>query len=129
MRYLLDTDTCSLAIKGNPNVLLKMQQARGDWCISAVTFQELAMWLLDSKGARHEASVEQFIRMVEVIDFTSSDALATAEISTANKRNGHNIGHADNQIAAHAANCGLTLVTNNLKHFKPIAGLSSETWA
>jgi len=126
---MLDTDTCSLAIKGNPKVLLKMDEASGEWCISSVTLQELAMWMLDSKGSRHEMAVEQFIRAVEVLDFTSSDALATADIATSNKRNGHNIGHADNQIAAHAANCGLTLVTHNLKHFKPIAGLSSESWA
>jgi len=128
VKYLLDTDICSLAIKGDQNVLRKMAETKGDWCISAVSLQELAVWLLGGKGSRYEVAVEKFIRSAEVLDFTASDALAAADLYVVNRNNGHNIGVVDNQLAGQAANCDLTLVTNNLKHFRPIPGLSSESW-
>lgn len=129
MQYMLDSDTCSDIIKRIPGVTERANKHRGQWCISVIVYQELVAGLIGSKGTRHEDAYEWFLRTVEVIDYTKADALTAADLAEANKRKGHNIGVADNQIAGHAASAGLTLVTNNLKHFKPIAGLSVESWA
>jgi len=128
MQFMLDTDTCSDIIKCIPAVTEKANRNRGLWCVSVIVYQELVAGLIGSKGTRHEHAYEWFLRTVEVIDFSKADALAAADIGEANKRKGHNIGFADNQIAGHAASCGLTLVTNNLKHFKPIRGLNVVSW-
>lgn len=44
-------------------------------------------------------------------------------------RRGEPIGTFDTLIAAHALACGLTLVTNNTKHFQRVAGLKLANWA
>jgi tRNA(fMet)-specific endonuclease VapC len=125
---MLDTDTCSLAVRGVETISEKLYAHRGNWCISAIVYQELATGLLSARGTRLESGYERFLRTVEVLEFGASDALTAADFMVANKRVGHNIGLSDNQIAGHAANAGLTLVTNNLKHFSPMRGLSVVSW-
>ena len=128
INYMLDADTSSYIIKGRPNVTELAALRRGSWCISAIVYQELMAGLVGSKGTRLESAYERFLRNVEVMPFTIDDAMVAAEVSVDLRRKGINIGHRDEQIAAHAMSTDLTLVTNNLKHFKPIAGLNSETW-
>ena len=38
------------------------------------------------------------------------------------------IGTFDTLIAAHAMSLNLTLVTNNMKHFKQVHGLRTQNW-
>jgi tRNA(fMet)-specific endonuclease VapC len=38
-------------------------------------------------------------------------------------------GTFDTLMAAHAVSLEVTFVTNNLKHFKRVVGLESESWA
>ncbi|MEN9716007.1 MAG: hypothetical protein RJA35_1474 [Actinomycetota bacterium] len=128
MQFMLDTDTCSFIIKKVPSALAAALKHKGDWCISSVVYEELAFGLIASRGTRLEPGYEAFLRTVPVVEFTKSDALASADIRAHNFKRGHNIGLADNQIAGHAANTGLVLVSNNLKHLKPINGLEVVSW-
>jgi tRNA(fMet)-specific endonuclease VapC len=41
---------------------------------------------------------------------------------------GNPIGTADILIASHAVSQGMTVVTNNLKHFSNVPGLNVELW-
>ncbi|MFM7030635.1 MAG: type II toxin-antitoxin system VapC family toxin [Micrococcales bacterium] len=129
IQYMLDTDISSYIMKGQAGVVEESEKRRGSWCISAIVYQELVAGLIGSKGTRLEPAYEHFLRFVDVLPFSMSDALVAAEVSVSLRKNGINIGHRDEQIAGHAMSAGLTLVTNNFKHFKPIAGLSSESWA
>ena len=45
------------------------------------------------------------------------------------ERSGTPVGIMDMLIAGHAQSRGLTVVTNNTKEFKRIAGLQIENWA
>jgi tRNA(fMet)-specific endonuclease VapC len=44
------------------------------------------------------------------------------------KNGGKVSGLVDSLIAAHAVSLGLTLVTNNTKHFEHVPGLKLENW-
>lgn len=128
MQYMLDTDTASHFIKQNPKVVEKAKSFLGEWCISSIVYQELMSGLLSFKGTKYEEAFAAFLRVVDVVPFTKSDALVAAELAHSNKAAGHNIGFHDAQIAAHAANADLTLVTNNIRHFGPMVGVQVANW-
>lgn len=128
MRYMLDTDTCSFIIKQVPAAVQKARELKGDWCISSVVYQELMSGLLSTKSRRMEEGYQLFLSKVEVLEFSMSDAVVAAELLVENRKRGHNIGFADNQIAGHAISAQLTLVTNNNRHFGPILGLAVANW-
>jgi len=128
MEFMLDTDTASFIIKNHPQVVAMAEKHNGEWCISSIVYQELFAGLLALKSAKHEESFSNFLRLAEVVSFTMADAMAAAEIRRDLKQSGLNIGHMDEQIAGHAANSGLTLVSGNQKHFSTIKGLSLASW-
>jgi len=129
VKYMLDTDTASYIIKNVPKVVAKATEHKGFWCISSVVYQELMMGMLSTRIPRLEEGYEKFLRGVKVYDFGQGAATAAAELHSQNRARGHNIGDHDNQIAGHAAHLDLTLVTNNLKHFKLLSGVHVESWA
>ena len=128
MEYMLDTDTCSYIIKKVPEVLQAFSNHLETCCISSVVYQELMVGLVGVRGTKHEEAYVEFMRLIKVIPFSQTDALAAADFMVSNKKMGHNIGVIDNQIAGQAANSGLTLVTNNTNHFAPMAGLEITSW-
>jgi predicted nucleic acid-binding protein len=84
--------------------------------------------LLSFKGTKYEEAFAAFLRVVDVVPFTKADALVAAELAHSSKAAGHNIDVHDSQIAAHAANADLTLVTNNTRHFGPMVGVQVANW-
>jgi len=129
LKYMLDTDICSYLILGREDVIEHALKNVGAWCISAIVYQELFAGLLLMKGTRREAALAEFLKAVQVMDFNKQDALTAADFKASLTKRGKTISTTDVQIAAQAANAGLTLVTNNLKHFGRIAGVSIENWA
>lgn len=128
MKYMLDTDTCSYIIKRVPRAQSEFSKYWDECCISSVVYQELMVGLIGAKGTRHEESFVEFMQLIRVMPFSQADALTAADFYVANTKTGHNIGRFDNQIAGHAASAGLILVSGNRKHFKPMLGLSVESW-
>jgi tRNA(fMet)-specific endonuclease VapC len=128
MKYMLDTDIASYLVKKLPRVVERANASLGEWCVSSIVYQELMMGLLSTKSQAMELGYERFLRGVQVVEFGQGAAMAAAELHNHNLSVGHNIGDRDNLIAGHAAFLGLTLVTNNLKHFRAISGLQVETW-
>jgi tRNA(fMet)-specific endonuclease VapC len=63
-----------------------------------------------------------------VLPFDQSAAYRFAVVAAALARRGEPIGTFDTLMAAHALSLGLTLVTNNVKHFGPVVGLEAENW-
>lgn len=63
-----------------------------------------------------------------VAPFGDAEASRYGELCAALERNGTPIGELDTQIAAHALALGVTLVTNNNRHFGQVAGLQLEDW-
>ncbi len=128
MKFLLDTDISSYAIKGDRRVLAKMQQYLTQWAISSVTCHELVEGMLGTKNAKNEKLFAEFIEGVDVIDFCSADAMESGRLSWHLAKAGTPIGEYDTLIAGHALSLNLTLVTNNEKHFSRVPELRIANW-
>ncbi|MEY5058040.1 MAG: hypothetical protein RI987_844 [Actinomycetota bacterium] len=129
MRYLLDTDTVSYFLKGNPKLRKRLSNTLGQWGISAITHSELATLLFATKNRQLEEILVEFLKDVETVPFTKSDALEAGRLKARLKSSGVPIGPADTYIAGHALSLGLTLITNNTKHFENVPDLKLENWS
>jgi tRNA(fMet)-specific endonuclease VapC len=72
--------------------------------------------------------IENFLAPLELIDFTSEDAIVYAQVRAKLERAGTPIGPLDTLIAAQAISRQLTLVSNNEREFRRVHGLRFENW-
>jgi len=131
LRYMLDTDISSYVMKGSePSVMKRLTAVPvGDVCISAVTKAELMYGLqLSPHVDQDRARLEVFLRHMVVLDFIEDAAADYGEIRAWLKKQGRMIGANDLFIAAHARCLGLVLITNNMREFKRVPGLTLENW-
>lgn len=83
------------------------------------------------KSQRMEANLQLVRSLTEQLTVLESDETISelfGELKAGLEKNGMIIDDADLYIAACAKVHGLTLVTNNTKHFKRIKGLKLENW-
>jgi tRNA(fMet)-specific endonuclease VapC len=73
--------------------------------------------------------VENFLGPLAILEFTSADAAAYAQVRARLERAGTPIGPFDTLIAAQAVARKLTLVTNNQREFARVSGLRLDNWA
>ena len=131
MKFLLDTDTCIYALKQNPAVLKHLlAQSREDIVISVITEAELRTGAAKSNSsAKTLRLVENFLRPLGILEFTSNDAASYAQVRAKLERSGTPIGPLDTLIAAQAVARKLVVVSNNESEFSRVAGLRLENWA
>ena len=131
MRFLLDTDTCIYALRHDEIVLRRMlAQRRADVMVSVITEAELRTGAAKSSAPGKTARlVENFLKPLTVLEYTSEDAAAYARIRAKLERAGKPIGPLDTLIAAQAVGRKLTLVSNNQREFGRVLGLRVENWA
>jgi len=131
MRFLLDTDTCIYTLKQNPAVLKHLlAQGREDIAVSVITEAELRTGAAKSTSAAKTLGlVENFLRPLGIVEFTSNDAASYAQVRAKLERAGTPIGPLDTLIAAQAVARKLVLVSNNEREFSRVAGLRIENWA
>ena len=131
MKFLLDTDTCIYAIKQDASVLRRLlSESRADIAVSVITEGELRTGAAKSPNAdKTRRRVENFLRPLSILEFTSEDAASYAQIRARLERAGTPIGPLDTLIAAQAVLRKLTLVTNNQREFSRIPGLRVENWS
>ena len=131
MLYLLDTDTCSYAIRHASTTLdARLATASPDsLAISAVTRAEL-MFGLEKRGNPRELTrlVHGFLERVAVMPLDAQAADHFAKLRAQLERGGTPIGIFDTMIAGHALALKATLVTNNQKHFQKVKALKAENW-
>ncbi|HEX5875273.1 MAG TPA: type II toxin-antitoxin system VapC family toxin [Pyrinomonadaceae bacterium] len=129
MRYLLDTDSVSFALRGQGQVGARLQTQRpSDLCISAITLAELR-YGADRRGSRKlHGLIDTFAAAVEVVSFDEAAAAEFGRIGSILAERGTSIGEFDVLIAAHAIALQCTLVTNNVRHFAKVQGLLVENW-
>jgi len=104
MKFLLDTDTCIYALKQNPAVLkYLLAQSREDVAVSVITEAELRTGAAKStSGVKTLRLVENFLRPLSVLEFTSDDAASYAQVMAKREVAGTPIGPLDTLIAAQA---------------------------
>jgi tRNA(fMet)-specific endonuclease VapC len=131
MRFLLDTNICMYALKQHQVVLGRLLAERPiDVGLSVITEAELRTGAAKSASSTKTTRLlENFLRPLTVLDFTSSDAMAYSEVRATLERVGTPIGPLDTLIAAQAVARKLTLVSNNEREFTRIVGLRLENWA
>ena len=128
--YLLDTNTCIYALKQRHGVLEKMlSKPRASIHLSVITESELRFGVAKSSTpAKTARLLEHFLRPLQIIDFQTEDAASYANVRAKLERAGTPIGPLDTLIAAQAVGRKLTLVTNNQREFRRVAGLHVENW-
>ena len=133
MRYMLDTNILIYLIKNKPPSIAERINALdpGDeLCMSFVTYAELL------KGAERSARKPEVLkRLTELtrsvpVRYRINELLCEhyAAEFTRLRAAGTPIGANDLWIACHALADDCTLVTNNLKEFARVQGLSLENW-
>jgi tRNA(fMet)-specific endonuclease VapC len=129
--YLIDTDTLSYAIKGNRQVITKLDEAfieHGYVNFSILTYYEALNGLLYKDARKQLGKLQKLIEVNRVLPLSIREASKAAEIFAELRREGIAIGHNDIMIAATAIENDLKLITNNDRHFKHVPGLEYETW-
>jgi tRNA(fMet)-specific endonuclease VapC len=131
MRYMLDTNICSYVLRSRPLSVKARFDEAGD---AALSISSVVLAELLYGAARHPQAVA--IRR-EIADLVSRLAVlpwdeAAAEdygcLRATLEKAGRPIGAMDMMIAAHARSAGLTLVSNDVRHFDRVEGLSVANW-
>ncbi len=130
-KTFVDTDILSFYFKGD----LKVEQRFRDYLkefdqinISIVTYFEILGGLKFKDANKQIQSFEQFAMNNSIIYVTESSARIAGDIYADLRRQGITIGTSDLLIAGIAIEKGLTLVTNNEKHYENISKLTIENW-
>ena len=129
-RYLLDADTVSYALRGQGRVASRiLERPPSDVCISAITLAELRYGAERKKSQKLRRAIRGFVKDVTVVPFDEAAAERFAAVATELSAAGTPIGVVDTLVAAQALSLGLTVVTNNIKHFAHVQGLKIENWS
>jgi tRNA(fMet)-specific endonuclease VapC len=131
MRYLLDTNTCIVYLKGR-NLGLKRRiesLAIAEIVVCAVVKAELIYGAMKSADPSGNFSLQQgFVRQFDSLPFDDFAAMTFGTMRATLENQGTPIGPYDLQIAAIALAHDLTLVTHNVREFARVEGLRVEDW-
>ena len=128
--FLLDTDTIIFSLKGNEAIKLNLQKHIDNPIkTTAVTLMELYYGAYKSKKvAANLARLKMIERNIEIISPDEKSAEIYGMIKAELEKHGTPLDDFDIVIASCALVHNLTLVTNNVKHFKRIDGLRLVNW-
>jgi tRNA(fMet)-specific endonuclease VapC len=130
MIYLLDTNVCIAAMRGNSRVMQQLAaRAPEDFAVSMISVFVLFAGVFrcnDPQG--EERKVSTFLGSLHLSPFDFDSALKTAQIRFQLEKAGTKIGPYDLQISGQALALDLTIVTHNTHEFKRVTGLRLEDW-
>jgi len=131
---MLDTNICSFIMREQPQVVIsKLQQCvlrRDRIVVSSITYAEMRFGAIGKKASpRHKLLVDAFCsRLDAVLPWDRAAVDATTEIKMALAAAGSPMGSNDTAIAGHAIAAGAILVTNKLREFERVPGLTAVDW-
>lgn len=132
IRYLIDTDICSYAIKHKqPELLAKIRNGltNDEIALSVVTKAELLYGIeLVPQAITLRKAVLAFLDYVPILEWPLPAANHYAKLRNLQKLNGNPIGYMDTLIASHALAENFILITHNTKHYERVEGLQIEDW-
>lgn len=132
--YMLDTCICSFIMRDRPASVIQRLSAEVEKgnriVVSAVTYAEMRYGQIGKKAStKHKVLVDEFVKRLDaILSWDRSAVDATVEIMRDLTHAGTPIGPNDTAIAGHAVASGCTLVTNNVREFGRVKGLSYEDW-
>jgi tRNA(fMet)-specific endonuclease VapC len=128
---IVDTDILSFYFKGDQKVIERFKEylkAFDQINLSIVTYYETIAGLKYKKAERQILDLEEFVSNNTIINISEESARLSGDIYADLRQRGITIGTSDILIAGIALENGLTLITNNERHFEPIQGLRIENW-
>lgn len=130
LRYMLDTDSVSFALRGHGSVGARILDHKpSELCISVVTLGELRFGAHKRDSKKLHKLIDTFAESVVPQDFDTDAADEYGRLAAVLTQRGMPIGAFDTMIAAHALARKLTLVTSNERHFRRVPGLKIQNWA
>lgn len=135
LRFLLDTNTVSEALKLQPNleVIQKLQNCVNEVAISSTTWHELWFGCYRLPMSRKRQKIEQYLREaikinVPLLFYDAAAAEWFAQERARLSAIGKTPAYADGQIAVVAQVNNLIMVTNNTKDYADFQDLQLENW-
>ncbi len=126
---MLDTDSVSYVIRGAGRVAETLVTHQpSEICLSAITLAELQYGAERLQSQKMARAVERVSRTLHVEPFDEDCARTFGRIAATLASRGDTIGDFDAMIAAHALTLGVTLVTNNERHFSRVPALRIVNW-
>ena len=118
-KIVLDTNILIEILKGNQNIIDKLESFNSDFYISSITVMELYY------GAFNKAELfklKKFISIFNVIEVNETISSISTELIFEYSKS-HNLAIPDSLIASTAISIESKLLTLNLKDFKYITGI------
>jgi len=131
MRYLLDTNTCIIYLKGrNLNLKQRLEAVPiSEIAVCSIVKAELCFGAMKSANPERNFTLQQaFLKQFVSLPFDDLAATTFGVIRSQLETRGTPIGAYDLQIAAIALANNLTLVTHNIREFGRVDGSQVEDW-
>ncbi len=129
MKYLLDTDTVSFALRGLGRVGERLRQTPpADVAVSSITEAELWYGVEKRRSRKLAALVAAFLEPLCIVEFDRAAAKIYGTLMNRLEQSGVTIGMSDTMIASLGISRHLVVVTGNTRHFSRIRGLAVEDW-
>ena len=135
IKYLLDTNILSEAIRPNPNahVLQKLQHHHQELGTATLVVHELLFGCYRLPISKKRSILQAYIENVvlpniSLFDYDLKSSQWHADVRAKLESSGKTPAFVDSQIAAIAYTNQLILVTNNVSDFKDFQGLQIENW-
>ena len=128
---LVDTDILSFYFKGDERVIEHFVDYLKEFDqinISIITYYEILAGLKFKKAEKQIRDFEEFANNNNIIYISEQSATISGDVYANLRIMGLTIGSSDILIAGIAIENGLTLVTNNQKHYESIQGLKIVNW-
>lgn len=98
-------------------------------CISAITLAELEHGIVKSSyPEKNRAALTRFLAIIDVLPFDELAANKYGKVCAYLQRQGTPIRTMDMLIAGHAIAADCIIVTNNVREFERVPGLTIENW-
>lgn len=133
MKYILDTNTLSYLMRGDPAVVRGLTAcSRTDVLLPQPVIGEIEYGLArlpqSLRKGRLRDRFDEFLRELHRATWTDAVSAAFGGIKADLERRGVRIEDFDAAVAAHALALDGTLVTEDLSHMSRVQGLRVENW-
>jgi len=136
IRYLLDTNVLSEAIKSHPNerTLERLSEHDGELATCSVVWHELSFGAARLAASKKRRAIETYLEeavrgILPILPYDQEAATWHAQERARLSKRGRPPSAADGQITAIASVNELTVVTANVKDFRRFKDLVVEDWS
>jgi predicted nucleic acid-binding protein len=129
MSFLLDTDWIVHWLKGKKRIIDKIETYRkSGLSVSIISVAELYEGIYGSNHPEDDEQIlKDFLRGVTLLEVSEDVCKKFGELRNGLRRKGELIGNFDLLIASTALINNLTILSDNVEHYKRIKGLKFET--